>query len=111
MPAATALLSHHIDHIIPEKQGGPTSSENLAYACQQCNVRKGDSVVAFSYEWRAATPLFDPRNQEWKSHFQLSLSGIIEPKTRIGEATVRLLQINRLDRIARRKLLQDLGIL
>lgn len=100
-----------MDHIIPEKQGGPTLSENLAYACQQCNIRKGDSVVAFSYEWREATPLFDPRNQKWEHHFHLSTSGLIEAKTRIGEATVRLLQVNRLDRIARRKLLLDLGLL
>jgi hypothetical protein len=73
------LISHHIDHIIPEKQGGPTLSENLAYACQQCNIRKGGSVVAFSYEWRQSTPLFDPRNQEWEHHFLISSSGLIEP--------------------------------
>ena len=40
IPDFAVLFSHHVDHIIPEKQGGPTTSENLAYACQHCNVRK-----------------------------------------------------------------------
>lgn len=105
IPGFAVLFSHHIDHIIPEKQGGPTVLENLACACQHCNVRKGDSVVAFSYEWQESTPLYNPRQSGWDAHFILQVSGRIEAKTRIGEATLRLLQINRLDRIARRKVL------
>ncbi len=29
-----------LDHVAPESRGGPTTPENLAYACIGCNVRK-----------------------------------------------------------------------
>lgn len=30
-----------LDHVIPVKQRGPSSVENLVVACKQCNERKG----------------------------------------------------------------------
>jgi 5-methylcytosine-specific restriction endonuclease McrA len=30
----------HVDHIISEKQGGPTIFMNLALACARCNILK-----------------------------------------------------------------------
>ncbi len=33
-----------IDHIISEKHGGPTTEDNLAYACLFCNKSKGSDV-------------------------------------------------------------------
>lgn len=31
----------HIDHVIPESQGGPTTFDNLQVTCRKCNLAKG----------------------------------------------------------------------
>lgn len=31
----------HLDHVIPESQGGPTSYDNLQVTCGKCNREKG----------------------------------------------------------------------
>ena len=35
-----------IDHVLPRSRGGGDTWENLATACNQCNVRKGDLTPA-----------------------------------------------------------------
>jgi 5-methylcytosine-specific restriction endonuclease McrA len=31
----------HMDHVIPESQGGPTTYSNLQVTCRKCNLAKG----------------------------------------------------------------------
>ena len=31
----------HLDHVIPESQGGATSYSNLQVTCRKCNLEKG----------------------------------------------------------------------
>lgn len=31
----------HLDHVIPESQGGATSYDNLQVTCRKCNLQKG----------------------------------------------------------------------
>ena len=31
----------HLDHVIPESQGGPTTYNNLQVTCRKCNLAKG----------------------------------------------------------------------
>ena len=31
----------HIDHVIPESKGGPTTYDNLQVTCRKCNLAKG----------------------------------------------------------------------
>ena len=44
IPDALALASHQVDHVISEKHGGETVSENLALSCSFCNQAKGSDV-------------------------------------------------------------------
>lgn len=31
----------HLDHVIPEAKGGPTTIDNLQVTCRKCNTAKG----------------------------------------------------------------------
>lgn len=31
----------HLDHVVPESQGGPTTVTNLQVTCRKCNLQKG----------------------------------------------------------------------
>lgn len=38
----------HADHIYPQSKGGLSTVKNMAYVCQQCNVRKSDlTLISF----------------------------------------------------------------
>ena len=39
------IAPHEPDHITAEQHGGPTSSENLAFACFHCNRLKGTHLA------------------------------------------------------------------
>lgn len=94
---------HHIDHVIAQKHGGPTTEENLAYACAFCNLHKGSDLFSV-----AGIRLFNPRTQQWKDHFAVR-GCVIEPLTPEGEATVQMLQMNRDERVRERAALQAAG--
>jgi 5-methylcytosine-specific restriction endonuclease McrA len=104
----SALFDHEIDHIIAEKHGGPTSIENLAYACFECNRYKGSDISSVDLETGQVTPLFNPRQQSWSDHFLLE-GPIITPLNAIGRVTVHLLHMNAEQRVRRREGLIILG--
>jgi hypothetical protein len=54
------------------------------------------------------TRLFHPRKDTWKKHFELD-EGEIMPLTKIGLATIKVLDINNPDRIILRRLLMQAG--
>jgi hypothetical protein len=54
-----------------------------------------------------AIRLFHPRQDLWRDHFRYA-NGVIEPLTRIGSATVRILRMNTTERVAERVLIQNL---
>jgi hypothetical protein len=85
-----------IEHLIPEALGGPTDEANLWLACSQCNLHKGDRILARDPLTEAWVPLFDPRRQVWAAHFRWTPAGDeIIGRTPIGRATVRALGLNR----------------
>lgn len=99
----------HIDHIRSIKHGGATLPENLAYACPHCNQSKGTDVATFLDEESEVTiRIFNPRKDNWPSHFETK-NGEILPKTAIGAATVRLLEMNQPDRLIFRQALTEAG--
>ena len=97
-----AVLVHEIDHVIAEKHGGTTEAENLAYACAQCNRFKGSDIATLDPHTGQVEPFFNPHRQRWREHFRLDGS-VIVPRTPIGRATERLLQLNQIDRLLLRK--------
>lgn len=38
-------FDHELDHIIPERHGGPATADNIDLACRRCNRRKGTKAV------------------------------------------------------------------
>lgn len=96
-----------VDHVIAEKHGGLTVAENLSLACAFCNRAKGSDIGFLSADG-AFVRFFNPRSDLWSDHFALH-GAVIVPRTAIGEVTVRILEVNVIDRILEREVLQQAG--
>lgn len=84
-----------IEHLLPESLGGPTARENLWLACHRCNKFKGNRTEAKDPVTQEMVPLFNPRVQTWREHFQWSMDGTqMLGLTPCGRATVDALQVN-----------------
>jgi hypothetical protein len=103
------LVPHEIDHIISQKHGGPTESENLALSCTLCNKHKGSDLASLDPVTGNIVPPYHPRQDRWPDHFQLNDAQII-PLTPKGRVTVRLLQLNSPERMEERGLLIAAGL-
>lgn len=103
-----AHFTFQVDHVISRKQGGRTTSANLALACLRCNVAKGTDPAAYIGRPRRLVCLYHPRTDHWSDHFMLDGARIV-PVTDIGEATVRLLDLNASDRLLLRRALVRSG--
>ncbi len=111
VPRAVAFASYHIDHIISEKQGGETVFSNLALACRLCNLSKGSSIAAWHEYREALIRLYNPRKDSWHNHFQFRPSGLIVPRTEIGQGTIKVLNLNDVNRVQARGVFIDTGII
>jgi hypothetical protein len=118
VPDFATFASHEIDHIIAEKHSGRTESENLALSCTLCNKYKGSDLASIDPDTEKIVPLYHPRQNYWDEHFRLSRAEFIALTAILrwrgsanGRVTIRLLQLNRLDRIEERQLLLDAGII
>ena len=109
MPDDAPVFPHEPDHIIALKHNGSTSSENLAYACFECNRAKGSDIASLDPDTNELTPLYSPRTQDWGEHFRFN-GPVIEPLTAIGRVTVRLLRLNTPIRVAIRASLMSEGL-
>jgi HNH endonuclease len=91
---ADYFLTFHIDHIIADRHGGKSISDNLCLCCPRCNTNKGTDFASFDLQTGDITPLYHPRKHQWTDHFRLNGS-VIEALTPIGRVTVRLLRLNK----------------
>ena len=98
----------HVDHIVSEKHGGLTESENLALACTFCNLYKGSDLCSLASSGKLVR-FYHPRTDIWAEHFALT-DATIEPLTSIGEVTARILRFNHPDRLLERQSLIDAGL-
>ena len=84
----------HIDHVLPQVDGGETDENNLALACVSCSLRKEARRTALDVESNKNVAIFNPRKDSWSDHFRW-LGAEVEGLTPKGRATVRLLKLNR----------------
>ena len=81
-----------IDHLLPTAKGGTDNEENLWLACRLCNSYKGTQTHGTDNLTKKKTPPFNPRQQNWKTHFKI-VGGIkIVGKTAVGRATITALR-------------------
>lgn len=110
LPSKYSLFAFHIDHIVSIKHGGKTEPDNLAYACQICNLNKGTDIATFLENHLNPIRFFNPRTDLWAAHFQTDALGGIFPLTVIGEATIKVLDLNHPESIIERRELIQLGL-
>lgn len=103
------FFAFEVDHIISVKHEGSSDPGNLALACGACNRHKGTNLGTYLDNQRRFVRLFDPRRDIWSDHFELQEDGQIIPQTRVGRATLKILQMNDPDRIILRKVLMAAG--
>jgi hypothetical protein len=108
IPEVMTFATHEVDHIIASKHGGGTISENLALCCTLCNKHKGSDVASIDPETGELQRLFHPRRDRWHEHFCLQ-AGTVVALTAVGRVTLRLLQINRAERVKERELMSRAG--
>jgi 5-methylcytosine-specific restriction endonuclease McrA len=65
VPERVSALDFQIEHIISEKHGGATTSENLACSCVFCNRFKGSDVASVSPTTGQVVRLYHPRRDRW----------------------------------------------
>jgi len=104
LPDIGSFISFQIDHIRSIKHGGLTTEGNLAFCCPNCNRYKGTDLGTRLSDDVLLTPFFNPRKDNWTGHFEFE-NGVIYPKTKIGEATALVFQMNTVERIIERQAL------
>lgn len=109
-------ITFHVEHVVPRSRGGKTRLGNLALSCSGCNLAKAERTGAAD-ESGHGQPLFNPRNFEpwllgWHLHFMLDReTGMILPRTPMGEATIRTLAMNDASRLFARRLQVRAGLI
>jgi 5-methylcytosine-specific restriction endonuclease McrA len=109
IPDSSSFFSFHIDHVISIKHGGKTELKNLAYSWQICNLKKGTDIGTFLEEPTLLIRFYNPRDDKWADHFALDTSGELAPKSAIGAATIKILELNHPDSILERRELIRIG--
>jgi hypothetical protein len=95
---ADAYYAFQVEHIISRKHSGSSELHNLALACVFCNRHKGSDIASLTPETGDLVSFYNPRVDRWRDHFRLE--GVrIEALSSIGEATIRILQMNHEDQI------------
>ncbi len=87
------FVSHTMDHIVPQSARAPDTSENLALACSNCNMRR--QACTESVADGTLVPLFNPRTDNWNDHFTWSHDTLsIVALTSVGRGTLDVLDLN-----------------
>ena len=112
IPEDATINGCEVDHIIAEKHDGPTTEQNLAYACFFCNRNKGSDLGSHKPQTQEFVRFYNPRTDDWNEHFAVDAadSVTIVSLTDIGEATTQILGFNDPNRLQERQIQHDLEI-
>jgi hypothetical protein len=99
----------HLEHVMPKHRGGETVEDNLAWCCPSCNLHKADRIEAPDPQCGDVTPLFNPRNMNWREHFQWE-GHRVKALTPTGRATVEALHLNHERRLRIRRAEETFGL-
>ena len=111
LPEDASFYTFHIDHIISIKHGGLSASDNLAYSCPICNINKGSDIATVLNDITLPVRFYNPRLDIWADHFEVHSTGFLISKTNIGEATIKILELNQTDSIIERIKMLRLGLI
>jgi hypothetical protein len=109
LPEQFSSIAFEIDHVIAEQHGGETVSKNLALACFADNHHKGPNLAGIDDKTGRRAWLFNPRRQKWERHFRWK-GPVLIGRTPVGRATIAVLQINSVHRVAQRAALIAEGV-
>ena len=90
-----------VDHIIGLKHNGPTTSDNLAYACFNCNRNKGSDLASIDWDTNEVIRFYNPRRDIWAEHFHFE-GFYITAITPIGKVTATIFRFNDRKRLLER---------
>ena len=93
LQAALPSSTFQVDHIVAKQHKGRARPDNLALACERCNLYKGTNLSAIDPESGQVVRLFHPREDRWEDHFRID-NGVVVGLTDRGRATVELLNMN-----------------
>ena len=83
----------HLEHVVPTSRSGESTIVNMALACPGCNLHKSDRVEVPDPLTGQSVPLFNPRQHDWKEHFEWDEFELVG-RTVIGRATIFALRLN-----------------
>lgn len=109
VPELFSFIGYEIDHIIAQKHGGSNDFVNLAWACSICNNLKGTDLGTILLPSQELIRFYNPRSDVWEEHFKIQ-GALILFKTEVGEATIKIFQLNSLSRIDEREALVNAGL-
>lgn len=101
-PESAHAYPFHIEHVVSRQNHGTTRLDNLALACNMCNLHKGPNVAGIDATTGQLVRLFNPRSDVWAEHFKRGGSEIVA-LTAIGRVTVHMLGVNEPARVATRR--------
>jgi hypothetical protein len=94
-PEQVFNFAFEVEHILPRAAGGDSSLENLALACESCNLHKSDATTHRDEIEARDVALFHPRRDRWDDHFRFdSETGEVQGLTATGRVTVARLKMN-----------------
>jgi 5-methylcytosine-specific restriction endonuclease McrA len=84
-PEAVFNFPFEVEHVILVSRQGADEATNLALACRSCNLFKADHLTGEDEATGKTVPLFHPRTDRWKAHFQIDTeTGSIRGRTPTG---------------------------
>lgn len=113
-PKAIHLSGIRLTTLLPgrrrgRKHGGLTVSENLAYACALCNGNKGSDIGTILQDEDVFVRLYHPRKHKWFEYFEV-MEGALYPLSDLASATIKVLDLNNINRILERLDLIEAGL-